>query len=151
EGAHSAAPVWAEFMKRALQYREYRDTKPFESPGGVVSIVIDPESGMPANSSCPKVRREVYIAGTEPVGTCPLHRGRNVTNVSGWETASASPASVLAAPAGARPPATGGDDAAPPSAPRRLTRKEARQAAQAQPPAPEPPKKEEKPGIWRRL
>jgi penicillin-binding protein 1B len=150
-GPHAAAPIWAEFMKRALQFREYRDTQPFESPGGVVSIVIDPESGMPATSSCPKVRREVYIAGTEPVGTCPLHRGRNVTNVSGWETASASPAPALAAPAGARPLVAGADDAAPPSAPHRPTRKEARKAAQAQPPPPEPPKKEEKPGIWRRL
>src|SRR5208283_2840518 len=113
EGAHSAAPVWAEFMKRALQYREYRDTKPFESPGGVVSIVIDPESGMPATSSCPKVRREVYIAGTEPVGACPLHRGRNVTTVSGWETTSAIPAPAAVAPADSRPLVTALDGAAP--------------------------------------
>ena len=34
EGAHSAAPIWAEFMKRALEYREYRDAKPFNAPGG---------------------------------------------------------------------------------------------------------------------
>ena len=27
EGAHSAAPIWAEFMKRALEFREYRDVK----------------------------------------------------------------------------------------------------------------------------
>ena len=37
-----------EFMKRALQYREYRDTKPFEAPDGIVTIDIDPQSGMPA-------------------------------------------------------------------------------------------------------
>jgi penicillin-binding protein 1B len=149
EGAHSAAPIWAEFMKRALQFREYRDTKPFESPGGVVSIMIDPESGMPATSSCPKVRREVYIAGTEPVGTCPLHRGRNVTNVSGWDTTSLRPAPAVAAPAGARPLVTDSDAAAPPSVPRRV--RAVRPAAQTQPPPPEPPKKEEKPGILRRL
>jgi len=154
EGAHSAAPIWAEFMKRALRFREYRDTKPFESPGGVVSIMIDPESGMPATSSCPKVRREVYIAGTEPVGTCPLHRGRNVTNVAGWDTASASQAPALAAPTDTRPLVigSGGDGVAPPSAPRRAPGRNVRPAAQApQPPPPQPPKKEEKPGIWRRL
>jgi penicillin-binding protein 1B len=151
EGAHSAAPIWAEFMKRALQFREYRDTKPFESPGGVVSIMIDPESGMPATSSCPKVRREVYIAGTEPVGTCPLHRGRTVTNVSGWDTTSLSPAPAGAAPAGARPLVTDSDGAVPPSTPRRSAVRAARRAAQAQPQPPEPPKKEEKPGILRRL
>jgi penicillin-binding protein 1B len=33
EGAHSAAPIWTEFMKRALAYREYRDAKPFRSAG----------------------------------------------------------------------------------------------------------------------
>jgi hypothetical protein len=111
--------------------------------------MIDPESGMPATSSCPKVRREVYIAGTEPVGTCPLHRGRNVTNVSGWDTTSLSPAPAVAAPAGARPLVTDSDAAAPPSVPRRV--RAVRPAAQTQPQPPEPPKKEEKPGILRRL
>jgi penicillin-binding protein 1B len=88
EGAHSAAPIWAEFMKRALQFREYADAKPFAAPDGIVSIAIDPESGMPATPFCPRTRQEVYIAGTEPVGTCPLHNGgrQNVTNVAGWET-----------------------------------------------------------------
>ena len=37
EGAHSAAPIWAEFMKRALDFREYRDTKPFHPPDGIVT------------------------------------------------------------------------------------------------------------------
>ena len=89
EGAHSAAPIWAEFMKRALEYREYRDTKPFRAPAGIVSITIDPESGMPAAPACPKTRSEVYIAGTEPVGVCPLHGGRGgPTTVAGWDTSS---------------------------------------------------------------
>ena len=144
EGAHSAAPIWAEFMKRAIQLREYRDTKPFESPGGVVSIMIDPESGMPATSSCPKVRREVYIAGTEPVGMCPLHPGRNVTNVSGWET-QASPQPPTPSP---QPLVTTADPAPPPYAPRRSVVKTA--APTPQPPPPAPPKKEQ-PGILRRL
>ncbi len=87
EGAHSAAPIWAEFMRNALAYREYRDTKPFVAPDGIVSIDIDPESGMPAGPYCPKTRHEEYIAGTQPVGLCPLHGGRQgVTNVAGWDT-----------------------------------------------------------------
>ncbi len=88
EGAHSAAPIWAEFMKRALQFREYRNAKPFLAPEGIVSIEIDPQSGMPATPYCPRTRPEVYIAGTQPVGTCPLHGGRQgITNVAGWENA----------------------------------------------------------------
>ncbi|HUJ21731.1 MAG TPA: PBP1A family penicillin-binding protein [Bryobacteraceae bacterium] len=94
EGAHSAAPIWGEFMKRALQFREYRDAKPFEAPDGIISVEIDPASGMPATPFCPLTRTEVFIAGTQPVGTCPLHRGPNpaATHVAGWEVPPALPA-----------------------------------------------------------
>jgi hypothetical protein len=53
----------------------------------VVTVNIDPESGMPATAQCPKQGAEVFIAGTEPVGTCPLHGGNgDRTTVSGWDT-----------------------------------------------------------------
>ncbi|HXS93052.1 MAG TPA: PBP1A family penicillin-binding protein [Candidatus Limnocylindrales bacterium] len=138
EGAHSAAPIWAEFMKRALDYREYRDTKPFKAPDGIVTIDIDPMSGMPATPACPKTRPEVYIAGTEPVGTCPLHggNGKNITNIAGWDTAP--------------------QDAAPAAPSDPVARRAARQIAPdgpAQPAvAPEQQKKsEQKKGILNRL
>jgi len=94
EGAKSAAPIWMEFMKRALDYREYRDTRPFIPPDGITSIEIDPLSGMPATPACPTTRREEYIAGTEPVGSCPLHgSGRPGTVITGWDTPSEKPVS----------------------------------------------------------
>ena len=88
QGAQSALPIWAEFMKRAAAFREYRDVKYFQAPSGVVSIQIDPESGMPATPQCPKKITEYFISGTEPVGSCPLHGGNSPdnTNISGWET-----------------------------------------------------------------
>ena len=89
EGAHSALPIWTEFMKRALLLREYRSAKPFPMPEGVVSLDIDPESGMRATPYCPNPRPEVFVAGTEPVGSCPLHPGNGLgdtTHVSGWDT-----------------------------------------------------------------
>ncbi len=89
EGAHSALPVWTEFMKRALKIRKYSNAKPFNAPDGVVTVMVDPESGMPATNSCPDPRPEVFISGTEPVGTCPLHGGSggaDTTLVSGWDT-----------------------------------------------------------------
>ena len=61
-------------MKDALKYREYRDTKPFEAPDGIVTIEIDPETGFLATPACPTRATEVYIAGTQPVGACPKHR-----------------------------------------------------------------------------
>jgi penicillin-binding protein 1B len=93
EGAHSAAPIWADFMKRALAYRAYRDAKPFQAPDGVVSVEIDPQSGMPATPFCPTRKTEVFIAGTQPVGTCPLHGGSSpgATHVAGWELPAAPP------------------------------------------------------------
>jgi len=106
EGAHSALPIWTEFMKRALQYRAYRNARPFEAPDGIVSVEIDPESGMLATPNCPTTINEVYISGTQPVTSCPLHgRGQSVTHVAGWEIpATAPPAASGAPPAPAAPP-----------------------------------------------
>src|SRR6202165_4405696 len=53
EGAKSALPIWTEFMKRALDYKEYRNTRPFEAPDGIVTLEIDPLSGQPATANCP--------------------------------------------------------------------------------------------------
>jgi penicillin-binding protein 1B len=87
EGAHSALPIWTEFMKRALTWRQYADAQPFSAPDGVVTVTIDPQSGMPATANCPERAAEVFIAGTEPVGACTLHGGRREMTVSGWDDA----------------------------------------------------------------
>ena len=164
EGAHSAAPIWAEFMKRALDYREYRDTKPFRAPEGIVTVNIDPQSGFPATPNCPKTQEEVYIAGTEPVGSCPLHGGRQViTNVAGWELAPQNPSP--AGSSGASP--ASGDDGqlAPGAVARRAARQNPQQAqngsgapsGSAAPPGangaakPAANKGEQKKGLLRRL
>ncbi|MDQ6700853.1 MAG: PBP1A family penicillin-binding protein [Acidobacteriota bacterium] len=74
EGAKSALPIWTEFMRRAHQYPEYRDTQPFQEPAGMVHTRIDPVSGQLATAACPTVRAELFIAGTEPREVCSLHR-----------------------------------------------------------------------------
>ena len=85
EGAHSALPVWAEFMKRAHEHREYRNVNDFSPPAGVVSAQIDPASGQLASAACPKVRTEYFIEGTQPVELCQLHNGGG-TQVASWDT-----------------------------------------------------------------
>lgn len=150
EGAHSAAPIWAEFMKRALDYREYRDAKPFRAPDGIVTIDIDPLSGMPATPQCPNVKPEVYIAGTQPVGMCPLHGGKQgITNITAWST-EAPPPPVQPQPAPSRP-----------SAPQLNSDEVARRAARQIPPetaatpsdtkAVKQPEKPPKKGLLRRI
>jgi penicillin-binding protein 1B len=75
EGARSALPIWTEFMKRAHQHPEYRNVHEFAVPSGVVTVQIDAETGELATPNCPKVRSEVFIAGTQPVAVCHLHGG----------------------------------------------------------------------------
>src|SRR5205085_10081064 len=150
QGAHSVLPIWTEFMKRALAYPEYRDVKPFGAPNGVVTIQIDPQSGMPAAPLCPTTRAEVFVAGTEPVGTCPLHGGNGpmeTTNVSGWETA---PAPVKVFPPPSNPSTTPQTPAvvslrhAPPEAPPPVN-------GSQPPPEQHPPPPPKKKGLFRRI
>jgi penicillin-binding protein 1B len=90
EGAKSALYVWAEFMKRAHEHRQYRNVSPFTAPAGIVSAQIDPESGQLATANCPAVRTEFFIAGTEPVETCALHGGGG-TRIAAWEITPGAP------------------------------------------------------------
>ncbi len=134
EGAHSALPIWVEFMKRAAQLREYRNVKEFEPPDGVVSVEIDPMSGQLATPGCPTRRTEVFISGTEPLEACKLHGG--AVQVASWE----------AAPAASAPPAA---EKAPVRRPSKPAAAAPPRAVAAAPPA-QPPKEERK-GFFRRL
>ena len=152
-GPRAAAPIWAQFMKAAMQFPQYRDVKEFQAPEGIVSIDIDPQSGMVATPACPTHRSEVYIAGTQPVGLCPVHGGgRGVTNVTGGYIA---PPPAAARQGDTAPRSTGsGGDGQMQTAP--ASRRAARQDTQTPPtaqaaPAPAQPKKEEKKSILRRL
>src|SRR5450759_942421 len=75
-GANAPAPIWADFMKRAVTLPAYRDVQPFKMPEGVTKVTIDPESLALATPACPITREEVYIIGTEPTEFCSLHGGR---------------------------------------------------------------------------
>ena len=81
-GANAPAPIWAEFMKRAVALPAYRNVQDFEMPEGVTKVTIDPESLALATPECPVTREEVYIHGTEPTQFCPLHGGRMASESS---------------------------------------------------------------------
>jgi penicillin-binding protein 1B len=84
EGAKSALPIWVEFMKRAHQHQQYKNVHTFQPPDGIVTADIDEETGELATPSCPKVRSEVFIAGSQPLQICHLH-GNGRTLVSSWD------------------------------------------------------------------
>jgi len=78
-GGAAAAPIWAEFMKRAVKLPQYADAKDFSAPSGVVTLQLDKVTNRIATPSCPEDYTVAFIAGTEPKETCDQafgdHRG----------------------------------------------------------------------------
>ncbi|MGD0293562.1 MAG: PBP1A family penicillin-binding protein [Terracidiphilus sp.] len=70
EGAHAAAPIWAEFMKKAIALPQYSDTNQFTPPDGVEIVPIDRASLLLSDASCPDSFNAAFLAGTAPTETC---------------------------------------------------------------------------------
>jgi penicillin-binding protein 1B len=70
-GAQAALPIWTAFMKDALAGRS---SPSFSVPDGVSFVEIDRDTGQMATPTCPRVINEVFLAGTEPLVACELHR-----------------------------------------------------------------------------
>jgi penicillin-binding protein 1A len=68
-GARMAAPAWVRFYREGWRERG-RD---WDVPAGLVSAVIDPETGALAGEYCPLAQREWFRVGTEPRGRCEEH------------------------------------------------------------------------------
>ena len=98
-GGNSAAPIWAEFMKRAIVLPDYAQVRDFAPPPGVTLLAIDPETLERATPLCPATRAEAFLAGSEPAQYCQRHGGLDAVLAAppGW-----APAGI---PAGAAPDA----------------------------------------------
>ena len=83
-GGQSAAPVWAEFMKRAVILPTYRDTKQFPAPEGIVEESVDADTGGVATPACPRTAEEYFIAGTEPTQYCQAHGEQQGQQSGSW-------------------------------------------------------------------
>jgi penicillin-binding protein 1B len=75
EGAKSAAPIWAEFMKRAIKLPAYKRVEQFKQPDGVVNLTLDKVTNKLATAGCPDDYEAAFIAGTEPHDTCEQPQG----------------------------------------------------------------------------
>jgi penicillin-binding protein 1B len=134
-GASIAAPIWAEFMKRAIARPNYSDVKPFSPPSGVVQLSIDKATGQIATPACPDDYLMSFIEGTQPTETCEQSTAdhRNVfQKLFGMEPKPAPP-----------PPVSNPRVIPPASAPSANVAQDA-----DQPPEAEKPKKK---GFWGRL
>jgi len=74
-GAQTAAPIWTEFMKKAVALPQYSDVKPFTQPAGVVDVQLDKQTNLLATPACPETYSSAFIAGTEPSQTCDQGTG----------------------------------------------------------------------------
>jgi penicillin-binding protein 1B len=70
-GSQAALPIWTEFMKHALAGHQ---STGFEPPDGVSFVEIDRDTGKLAQPGCPRIYNEAFLAGTEPLEICELHR-----------------------------------------------------------------------------
>ena len=74
EGAHAAAPIWANFMKTATALPQYSDTKDFTPPDGVQVESIDKVTNLLSDNACPDEYEAAFLQGTAPTDFCD-HQG----------------------------------------------------------------------------
>ncbi len=116
QGADTAAPIWAEFMNRAIKLPQYSDMKQFaEPPSGVGIVPVDLNSWLPADNTCPEDYSFAFLDGTVPNTTCS-HMGATPQVVMQNMFSKGTPAAGVApaAPANPQPP-----DASEPNAPKK--------------------------------
>jgi len=71
QGADAAAPIWAEFMNRAIKLPQYSDVHNFSAPAGVTSARIDKTTSLLTDATCPDNSFNVaFLDGTAPHNTC---------------------------------------------------------------------------------
>ena len=70
EGAFAAAPIWASFMKNAVNLPQYSDTRDFVPPAGIVQVRLDDNTNLLADDSCPQDYTAAFLDGTQPTDTC---------------------------------------------------------------------------------
>jgi penicillin-binding protein 1B len=113
QGADTAAPIWAEFMNRAIKLPQYSDMTSFTAPGGVSVVRLDRATNLPADPTCPNDYSAAFLDGTAPQGTCS-HMGENPQSFLQklFGTGSSSNAPTNPTPSSA-PPATANPSIAP--------------------------------------
>jgi penicillin-binding protein 1B len=72
-GAEAALPVWAEFMKSAVDLRPELGGKSFDQPDGITIVDIDPETNALATGKCPQHERVAIATAQAPFSECYRH------------------------------------------------------------------------------
>jgi penicillin-binding protein 1B len=96
-GAQTAAPIWAEFMKKASTLPMYSDMRAFPQPAGVVDVQLDKATNRLATPNCTDNYVSAFVAGTEPRDTCESQQGFKgfLTKMFGGSDKPAMPAQAV--------------------------------------------------------
>jgi penicillin-binding protein 1B len=108
QGADTAAPIWAEFMNRAIKLPQYSDMKQFASPPSGIQIVpVDRDSWLPADETCPEDYSFAFLDGTVPNSTCS-HMGASPQSLIQrlFSGGTSNPNAAPTPPANPQPPDT---------------------------------------------
>ena len=108
-GAQTAAPIWAEFMKKAVALPQYSDVKPFNQPSGIVDVQLDKQTNLLATPACPETYSAAFIAGTEPSQTCD--EGTGIRGFFSRIFGTGGDKALPPPPPGAQPPSQPGTEA----------------------------------------
>lgn len=79
KASDAALPMWADFMKQALDLRPELGGDSFAKPGGIVTVDIDPTTGCLAAVDSLSHRQEIFLAGTEPYSSCSQEANAETT------------------------------------------------------------------------
>jgi penicillin-binding protein 1B len=113
QGADAAAPIWAEFMNRAIRIPQYSDMKTLgPMPSGVEELRIDRATDLVADDSCPSDSfSAAFLIGTAPQSTCsrmgesPQSLASKIFGFFTGKTASPTPAGAAPGTSPGTPPA----------------------------------------------
>jgi penicillin-binding protein 1A len=88
-GGEAAAPIWAEFMKVAMEGKPSEDFQPPKgTEGDFVHKKICLDSGLLASAFCLRTRDEVFKKETAPTKLCSLHSGGGASGLPGTDSTS---------------------------------------------------------------
>ncbi len=71
-GSQAAVPIFADFT-RSVPAQLFSES--FPVPSDIVTAEIDPDTGFRSTPECPRKMTEVFIEGTAPTRSCPVHGG----------------------------------------------------------------------------
>jgi penicillin-binding protein 1B len=103
-GSVTAAPIWADFMKKAVAMAAYHDAGNFKQPTGVVDVQLDKVTNRLATAACPETYSAAFVAGTEPHDTCEQMDTRNAFQKLFGVGQAPPPAVIVNGPAKVLPP-----------------------------------------------